>query len=88
MGIKTCQRIWGVIQPNLGRDTTESETSHDRIWDVVRSHLGRRSPTGIGVGYSESRKISARVEPNNIAVATSQQGTPRGHLAEAWGEAL
>ena len=27
MGIKTCQRIWGVIQPNLGRGTLASGTA-------------------------------------------------------------
>ena len=45
-------RIWDVIRPNLGRDTTASGTWHDRIWDVTQTNQGRRSLASLVDGLS------------------------------------
>ena len=33
-------RLWDVIRPNLGGDTTESGPRDIRLWDVIRPNLG------------------------------------------------
>jgi len=53
------QRTRDETQPNLGRETTESGTRHDRIWDGRRPNLGRETTESGARGADKLRERGA-----------------------------
>lgn len=63
-------RICSQARTNLGADTNESGSRHERIWDEIRVCTGRHSPTGIGEELATRRNGGV---PPAISKPFSQQ---------------
>ena len=78
----------GIIYPSV-EDIAQAIAKRDKAKIVP---MGAYALNRLGLStqrvFKIQKNICAVLRANSIASVASQQGAPRGHLAEAWGEAL